>query len=362
MNRGYNFGAGPAMLPESILLEAQAELLNWHNLGMSILELGHRTAPFIQLLEETEELLRQLLSIPKNYEILFLGGAARTQFAMIPLNFLGVGEFAGYLISGLWSRTAYEEACKLKKAYCVASGEAKGFREIPARSEWQFKENSKYLYYAPNETINGVRFVETPLMPKVPLIADMTSCLLTEPINVNEYGLIFAGAQKNIANAGLTLVIIHQDLIATIEGTIPSMLDYRLQAASKSMYATPPTFNCYLALKMFRWVKEQGGVAEFYQRNCQKAAKLYEYLDSTAFYHCPISPTSRSLVNVCFSLQNAHLEERFLNKASKQGLLGLKGHRAVGGLRASLYNAMPLAGVERLIDFMHNFVKEEGSS
>lgn len=357
--RAYNFGAGPAMLPESVLLEAQVELLNWRGLGMSVMEIGHRTAEIRGLMEEVEADLRELLSIPSHYQILFLGGAARTQFAMLPMNFLDKPQQAAYLVSGIWSSLAYQEACKLKQAYCVASSEDSGFTDIPSRSKWQLRENTGYLYYTPNETINGVRFSETPKMADIPLIADMTSCLLSEPIKIDDFGLIFAGAQKNISIAGLTVVIIRSDLLEIQpKSVIPTMLDYRIQASNHSLYATPPVFNCYLAGKMFKWIKAQGGVGALYQRNCQKAAALYQYIDASPFYHCAVHQNARSLMNVCFSLVRQDLEQVFLMQAKQHGLYALQGHRTVGGLRASLYNAMPMEGVNTLIAFMQDFSEE----
>ncbi|WED44643.1 3-phosphoserine/phosphohydroxythreonine transaminase [Legionella cardiaca] len=359
MNRGYNFGAGPSMLPEPILREAQQELLNWQNSGMSIMEIGHRTPEFTHLMAEAEHDLRDILKIPTNYHILFLGSAARMQFGMIPLNFLSEHQQAGYLITGLWSSIAYQEACKLKKAYCVATDEQHGFTNIPATSEWQIAENTSYLYFTSNETINGIRFPQEPKIPGIPLIADMTSSLLSEPVQVQNYDLIFAGAQKNIANAGLTVVIVKDEFLDTIgKKTLPTMLDYRIHVAEKSIYATPPTFNCYLAAKMFQWIKVQGGIDALYAVNCKKAAKLYSYIDSSSFYYCKVAREARSLVNVCFNLKDATLEELFIAQAHKRNLLALKGHRAVGGLRASIYNAMPLEGVNALIEFMCDFAKE----
>ncbi len=356
--RPYNFGAGPAMLPESILREAQAELLNWQNLGMSVMEMGHRTAPYQALMEQLEADFRELLSIPSNYHVLFLGGAARTQFAMVPMNLLNHNSQAGYLISGVWSSMAYEEACKLKQAYCIASTKNNNFTCVPDPASWEFDENTAYVFYAPNETINGVRFKKTPSVD-APLIADMTSCLLSEPIKISDFGLIFAGAQKNISASGLTIVIIRSDLLETeIETPIPTMLDYRTHAKHKSMYATPPTFNCYLAQKMCQWIKGEGGVEALYKVNCKKAAALYQYIDKSPFYHCSVQEESRSIVNVCFSLVRPDLEMKFLEQATQRGLYALQGHRVVGGLRASLYNAMPMAGVEALLVFMHDFYEE----
>jgi phosphoserine aminotransferase len=357
--RVYNFGAGPAMLPESLLKEAQTELLNWHNLGVSVLEVGHRTSECVALLEHAERTLRELLGIPSNYQVLFLGGAARTQFAMIPMNLLYPEEQAGYLVTGVWSHMAFSEALRLKRAYCVASDEANQYKTIPDPKTWEFKEPTSYIYYTPNETINGIRFPYIPKTKGSTLIADMTSCLLAEPIDVTRFGLIFAGAQKNIANAGLTVVIIREDLLSRIPNPpIPSMLDYKIQAQHHSLYATPPVFNCYIAAKMFDWIKAQGGVETLFHLNCQKAARLYQYLDSSDFYTTKIDKEVRSLMNVCFSLKNEKLEPEFLHLAERAGLYALKGHRLVGGIRASLYNAMPMAGVDALIDFMSEFAKE----
>lgn len=357
--RTYNFGAGPAMLPESILKSAQEELLDWHNSGMSILEVGHRTPEFMALLRHAEETLRKLLGIPANYQVLFLGGAARTQFAMIPMNLLQPGEQAGYLDTGIWSHMALLEAQHLKKAYCIASDEQNGYKSIPEPKTWNIKENTAYIYYTPNETVNGVRFSFVPNTKEIPLIADMTSCLLSEPINIRDYALIFAGAQKNIANAGLTIVIIRDDLLAKIPNPpIPTMLNYKMQAEHHSLYATPPVFNCYLAAKMFDWLKAKGGVDALFKQNCEKAAKLYQYLDSNGFYTTSVNKEARSIMNVCFSLKNIALEDQFVQQAQLSGLSSLKGHRFVGGIRASLYNAMPMAGVDALIQFMTEFAKE----
>lgn len=355
-SRPYNFGAGPATLPEAVLLEAQAELLNWQGLGMSILETGHRTPEFQHLMHEAEADLRELLAIPEHYHVLFLGGAARTQFSMVPMNLIAAGQQAGYLISGIWSAQAYDEGHKLTSAYCIGSSRDTGFTQTPDPVNWQLRSNTAYVYYTSNETINGVRFPAIPNMGNIPLVADMTSCLLSEPIDINKFGLIFAGAQKNIAPAGLTMVIIRSDLLDIIrENQIPTMMDYRVHATYKSLYATPPVFNCYMASKMFKWIKAQGGVQALYQLNQEKAAKLYHYIDSSASYHSPVACNSRSLMNVSFFLKNPALEDEFLIQANRRGLLALKGHRITGGLRASLYNAMPMSGVDALIAFMQDF-------
>lgn len=359
MHRGYNFGAGPAMLPLEVLQDAQDELLNWQDTGMSIMEIGHRTEEFMQLMKDAEQSLRTLLTIPDTYHVLFLGGAARLQFGMIPLNFIKKEQTAGYLITGIWSSLAYAEAKRIKNAYCIASGEHQSFRSVPAVTERFYQENSAYLYYTPNETINGVRCAIPPTSNNIPLIADMTSCLLAEPVNVTDFGLIFAGAQKNIANAGLTIVIVRNDLVAKIDDeTITTMLDYRTHSSHKSLYATPPTFNCYIALKMFKWIESHGGVAGLYQQNVTKSKMLYDFIDASSFYKSHVATNDRSLLNICFTLANPALENLFLEKAKSSGLLALKGHRTVGGLRASLYNSMPVEGVTQLITFMEDFANE----
>lgn len=356
--RPYNFSAGPAVLPGPVLLQAQAELLNWNKLGISVMEIGHRTPAFHALMDDAEANLRELMLIPNNYHVLFLGGAARTQFAMIPLNFINVDKQASYLISGVWSSMAYAEAVKLKNAYCVGSSESSHFTMTPDYTPSSLISDTAYLYYTPNETVNGIRFSTVPKSDSIPLIADMTSCLLSEPINVSDYGLIFAGAQKNIAPAGLTLVIVRDDLLESIPDlAIPTMLDYRIHAKNASLYATPPTFNCYMAGLMFHWIKEQGGVDVLYQHNLQKSAKLYQFIDESGIYRAPVTADARSIVNVCFDLNKPELEDEFCRQAEANGLYGLKGHRMVGGCRASLYNAMPLSGVDALIDFMHKFQK-----
>lgn len=357
--RPYNFGAGPATLPESILLEAQAELLSWQGSGVSILETGHRTPEFELLMQDAEADLRQLLAIPDNYHVLFLSGAARTQFAMVPMNLVRPGQQAAFLISGVWSGFAYEEASRLTSAYCLGTSSASEFNQAPEFQDNLIRQNTVYVHYTPNETINGVRFSQTPQTGSVPLVADMTSCLLSEPINITDFGLIFAGAQKNIASAGLTVVIIRADLLDNPSNPLlPTMLDYKTHVTHHSLYATPPMFNCYFAAKMFKWIKAAGGVDALYEKNCAKAEKLYNFIDSSSFYTCSIEKESRSLMNVCFSLPKKTMEADFLNRAAMHGLYALKGHRLVGGLRASLYNAMPMAGVDALIAFMQEFQNE----
>lgn len=355
--RGYNFGAGPAQLPEVILREAAEEWLDWQQSGMSITEIGHRTEAFMALLAETEALLRDLLTIPSDYRILFLGGAARAQFGMVPLNLIAAKQQAAHVISGIWSKLAFEEGMKVSRAYVLASAEASNYRCAPSLDSAALRPETAYVYYTPNETINGIR-IATPPKWGVPVVADMTSCLLSEPLSIRDYGLIFAGAQKNIGPAGLTVLIIQEALLERQpEHVIPTMSDYRTHAAAQSLYATPPTFNIYLAHKMFKWLQAEGGVAALYQHNLEKSKRLYDYIDQSSFYHCPVESSSRSLMNICFTLKDPALERSFLQAAEAQRLYALKGHKLVGGCRASLYNAMPMAGVEALITFMTSFEK-----
>lgn len=354
--RIYNFGAGPATLPKDIVLEVQQELLDWQGLGLSILEIGHRTPEFMALMASMEADLRSLLTISDDYQVLFFSAPARAHFSMIPFNILESNQQAAYAVSGIWSAMAFEEAARLGPAYCAARA-PEPFRKTPDKLlDWDLKKDTAYVYYTPNETVNGVQFSYTPDVGTIPLVADMTSCLLSEPINVSDFGLIFAGAQKNIAPAGLSIVIIRNSLLDRKPvSPLATMLDYRVAAKHHSLYATPPVFNCYVAAKMFSWIKRQGGVSALHAINCQKAAKLYAYIDSSAHFNCPIEPSSRSIMNVCFSLNNALLNDTFVEKAREAGLYALKGHRLVGGLRASLYNAMPMAGVDALLAFMQQF-------
>lgn len=358
-NRIYNFGAGPGMLPEVVLKEAQDELLDWQGKGLSILEIGHRTKDFVSFMHKMEETLRKLMRIPSNYKVLFLGGPARLQFAMISLNFLHKNEKAGFIVSGIWSDLALQETLKLKDAYTVASSKENSFSSIPLEDTWQIQENSKYIYYTPNETINGVSFQKVPQVKNIPLIADLTSCMLAEPIDITKYALVFAGAQKNISGAGLTIVIIRDDLLNIVpDEVIPTMLDYRVHIENNSLYATPPVFNCYLAEKTFNWINAQGGVEKIYEMNKQKAKILYDYIDSSSVYYSVVTKENRSIINICFYLHKKELEEKFLIQAERCGLYALKGHRKVGGFRASLYNAMPKEGVEKLVQFMDKFAKD----
>lgn len=359
MNRGINFGAGPGALPEEILEESKEALWNWNNQGMSILEIGHRTEVFKSLMLEAEQDLRELLNLPKDYHVLFLGGSARVQFAMIPMNLLGDRKKADYLITGTWSEIAYKEAQKYGEPHIVASNQATHFHNIPEEINWKRSEEAAYFYYTSNETLTGVQFHSIPsAFPNVPLVCDMTSDFLSKPIDVNRFGLIFAGSQKNVAPAGLTMVIVHESCLLQAMLSTPSVYHYDLQAQQRSLYNTPPTFQVFFASRMFKWLKKQGGLAVMENRNREKALRLYDFIDKSNFYHNNIPPSCRSHMNVSFSLSNRDLETIFLEKATAAGLLALKGHALTGGLRASLYNAISIENVNRLLNFMSDFEKE----
>ncbi|MCC5792905.1 MAG: 3-phosphoserine/phosphohydroxythreonine transaminase [Legionellaceae bacterium] len=359
--RGYNFSAGPAMLPTSILQDVRAELLNWQGHGASVLEMGHRSSAVQDLMAETSALMKSILAIPDDYHVLFLGGAARSQFSTIPMNFLRQGQSAAYLITGIWSKMAFEECRKIARAEAALDSEHTGFTRIPYAEQALLDPRAGYLYYTSNETVNGVQFSKIPEHGAIPLVCDMTSALLSEPVDIARYALIFAGAQKNIANAGLTIVIVADRFLAQIaeEQRLPTMLDYRTHVSSQSLYATPPVFNCYLANKMLHWVQNQGGLVAMQANNQRKAVKLYDFIDNSSLYYCTVDSACRSVMNVCFHLKNVEWETAFLQQARAHGLLALAGHRSVGGLRASLYNAMPEDGVDALIAFMQRFEREK---
>ncbi|MCX7116195.1 MAG: 3-phosphoserine/phosphohydroxythreonine transaminase [Gammaproteobacteria bacterium] len=356
MARPYYFGAGPAALPTPVLEEVQSELLDWQGTGLSILELGHRTSAFEGLMFELNHLFRELLSIPPDYHVLWMGGSTREHFGLIPLHFIGKGQTAGYWVTGMWSKLAFQEAQHLKRAHCIASTENTLFRDSPDSQLWTSAKNMAYVYVTPNETIQGVRFTPSFDWSDAPMVADMTSCLLTESIDVANYGLIFAGAQKNLANAGLSVLIMSPEMMAraAVKG-IPTALNYQVTAAHHSLYVTPPVFNCYVMLKMMQWLKANGGIANMAQVQLKKAKALYDYIDTSDWYENQVARRARSWVNIPFKLKHPALESEFLEQAALSGLIGLEGHRSVGGLRASLYNAMPLSGVDALIECMQTF-------
>ncbi len=360
MPRAFNFSAGPATLPEPVLEQAQADLLNWHNSGMSVMEMSHRGKEFKSIAENAESDLRELLNVPKDYHVLFLQGGASTQFAMVPMNLGCDSNEVDYFNTGLWSKKAIAEA----KRYCQVNkpvdSEPNQFTTVSNPNTWQLNPKAAYVHYTPNETINGLEFHTIPEVGDKPLIADMSSTILSRPIEVSKYGLIYAGAQKNIGPAGLTIVIIHKDLANDPLPNTPSMLTYKTHINSGSMYNTPPTYGWYIAGLVFQWLKDLGGLEAIGQRNERKAKRLYTAIDNSDFYHNPVDPNYRSWMNIPFTLANPDLNPNFLAEAKQEGLITLAGHRSIGGMRASIYNAMPEEGVQTLIDFMNDFEKRKG--
>lgn len=351
MSRVFNFSAGPAVLPEEVLLRAREEISDWHGCGSSIMEVSHRGKEFTAVAEQAEADLRQLMAIPDNYKVLFLQGGASSQFAMIPLNLMAEGQSADYINTGSWSVRAIDEANLLGQAKVVGEG----VHAVPRQQELKLNAEAAYLHYTPNETIGGLEFDYVPDAAGVPLVADMSSNILSRQIDVSRYGLIYAGAQKNIGPAGLVVVIIREDLLGKARPNTPTMLDYKTHADNGSMYNTPPTYSWYLAGLVFDWLKRQGGVAAMAEINQRKAAKLYAAIDQSSFYSNPVAPINRSWMNVPFILAKPELDATFLKLADEAGLTALKGHRSVGGMRASIYNAMPEAGVDALVSFMADF-------
>ena len=359
MGRVHNFSAGPAALPEEVLIEARDELLDYAGSGMSVMEMSHRSKEFIAVAERAEADFIELLGVPDDYRVLFLHGGATLQFAMVPLNLLGDRDTADYVNTGAWSVKAIEEAQRFCRVNVVASSEARGFTDIPALSEWRCNPDAAYLHLCSNETIGGVQFHDFP-DTSVPLVADMSSDILSRPVDVSRFALIYAGAQKNIGPAGLTVVVVRKDLLGRPRAGTPSMLDYAVHAAADSMSNTPPTYAWYLAGLVFRWMKAEGGLAAIAARNARKAAKLYAALDGGNFYRTPVLGNCRSVMNVPFTLPDAALDAVFLKGAEARGLTNLKGHRSVGGMRASLYNAVPEAAVDALVDYLGVFAREHG--
>jgi phosphoserine aminotransferase len=356
----YNFSAGPAVLPAPVLQQAQQELRDWRGSGMSVMEMSHRGSHFMSIAQQAEADLRALLSIPAGYQVLFLQGGATSQFAMVPMNLLRGSQRADYINTGAWSKKAIAEAGRYCTVNVAATAEASGFTDIPARDTWQTDAGAAYLHYTPNETIGGVEFDWIPDTGDVPLVADMSSTILSRPLDVSRFGLIYAGAQKNIGPAGLTVVIVRDGLLGDMLDGAPTMYNYRLHADAGSMLNTPPTFGWYLAGLVFRWLLGLGGLAAIEAINRRKAGRLYEAIDASDFYHSPVAPDCRSLMNVPFTLADSSLDGDFLTAAEAAGLLNLKGHRSVGGMRASIYNAMPEAGVAALVDFMREFERTRG--
>ena len=360
MERTYNFSAGPAMLPWEVLEQAHDELTNWHGCGMSVMEMTHRGKDFSTIIAQAEADLRELMDIPANYKVLFLQGGATMQFAQIPLNLLG-GRSADYLVSGAWSKKAFKEALKVGTAHLAASSESNNFTRLPDISELELDPQAAYFHLCTNETVHGVEVHDLATYnPAVPVVADMSSHILSRPVDVSQYGMIYGGAQKNVGPAGLTLVIVREDLLGHAPANLPTMLDYKVQADNGSMLNTPPTYAIYVAGLVFQWLKQQGGLAAMEQTNIAKAKLLYDAIDTSLLYHNPVDPACRSRMNVPFTLTKADLDERFIAEAKEQGIVSIKGHKMVGGMRASIYNAMPLQGVQVLVDFMREFERRHG--
>ena len=359
MARVYNFCAGPAAIPEAVLSQAKDELLDWRGRGLSVMEMSHRSEEMVSIASEAEADLRELMGISDDYAVLFLQGGASSQFSAVPLNLCEEGATVDYVNTGQWSKKAIKEAKRYANVNVVASSEDNNFASIPAFDSWKLSDNAAYLHYTPNETIGGVEFFWTPDV-QGPIVADMSSTILSRPIDVNKFGVIYAGAQKNIGPAGLTIVIVRKDLLGKSRAVTPTMLDYQTAADNDSMYNTPPTLAWYLSGLVFKWLKAQGGLAAMEVVNRRKAEKLYGYIDGSGFYSNPVELASRSLMNVPFVLADSALDKAFLAGADDAGLLNLKGHRSVGGMRASIYNAVPEAAVDALIDYMKDFARENG--
>jgi phosphoserine aminotransferase len=355
MTRIYNFSAGPAVLPQEVLEQARDEMLDWRGSGMSVMEMSHRGKEFIAIAAQAESDLRELLAIPSNYKVLFLQGGASSQFAMVPMNLLRGKTGADYIHTGEWSKKAIGEAKKYCTVNNAASSEDARFTYAPKQDRWNLNPDAAYVHYTPNETIGGVEFNWVPDVGGVPLVADMSSNLLSRPVDVSRFGLIYAGAQKNIGPAGLTIVIVRDDLPGQALASTPSMFDYKVHAANESMYNTPPTYAIYIAGLVFQWIKRNGGLVQIERRNIDKARLLYDCIDGSALYVSPVVPEDRSRMNVPFTLRNGSLDDDFLKNAKLRGLVQLKGHRSVGGMRASIYNGMPLAGVQALVEFMREY-------
>ena len=360
MKRSFNFSAGPAALPLEVLQEAAAELYDYRGTGMSVMEMSHRSAEFVDIAQRAEADLRELLEISADYAVLFLQGGATAQFAAVPLNLLGESVGADHVNTGAWAQKAISEAQRYCRANVVASSQATNFDRIPPRSEWKLDPNAAYVHIIGNETIGGVEYHDIPDVGNVPLVSDMSSTLLSRPIDVSRYGAIYAGAQKNIGPAGLVILVVREDLLGhAMEGT-PTVLDYKVQAEADSMSNTPATYAWYIAGLVFQWLKKNGGLAEMEKKNIAKSNLLYDFLDASTFFKNPVRKSDRSRMNIPFTLADPKLDGEFLKGAEARGMMQLKGHRAVGGMRASIYNAMPIEGVKRLVEYMREFEAKRG--
>lgn len=362
MSKIYNFCAGPAMLPTKVMAQAKKEFCNWQGLGISVMEVSHRSPEYIKMAATAEQDLRDLMEIPDNYKVLFCHGGGRGQFAAVPLNLLGDKLDADYFLTGQWSKLAVIEAKKHARISetNIMTTTAEGKSTVKPCAEWPINAGAAYLHYCPNETIEGIEIFEIPETGVVPLVADMSSTILSRPIDVSKFGLIYAGAQKNIGPSGLSIVIVRDDLVGYARKAIPSILDYEVQEKSNSLYNTPATYTWYLAGLVFKWLKAQGGLVEVEKKNIAKATLLYDFIDSSDFYENNVDKNVRSRMNIPFKLVDESLNEIFLTQTKEAGLLTLKGHKLVGGMRASIYNAMPIEGVQALVDFMEIFEKKHG--
>ncbi len=355
MNRVFNFSAGPSMLPMPVLEQAAAEMIDYQDSGMSVMEMSHRSPVYEAIITEAQALLRKLMNIPDNYKVLFLQGGASTQFSAVPLNLLNGSGKADYIVTGQFSKKAYSEAKKYGDIRLVASSEDKNNTYIPALTKDDFRPDADYVHICYNNTIYGTKYAAVPDTGDIPLVADMSSCILSEPVDVSKFGMIYAGAQKNMAPAGLTVVIVREDLIGKAKADIPVMLDYKIMADNDSMYNTPPCYCIYIAKLVYEWILSIGGLEAMKAYNEKKAAILYDYLDSQDYYTAPAEKAYRSMMNVTFVTGDADLDKKFAKEADAAGMKNIKGHRSVGGMRASIYNAMPIEGVETLVAFMKEF-------
>lgn len=356
MARVYNFSAGPSILPESVLRRAADEMLDYQGSGQSVMEMSHRSKTYDAIIKECEALLREVMNIPDNYKVLFLQGGASSQFAMIPLNLMNKSGKADFLITGQWANKAYQEASRYGEAHVVASSKDKTYCYIPAWKAEDFTPDADYVHICMNNTIYGTRFTELPETGDVPLIADISSCILSEPVDVAKFGMLYAGAQKNMGPAGLTVVIVREDLIGNPQEITPTMFNYQIHADNDSMYNTPPCYSIYVCKLVLEWVKNEiGGLEKMKEINEKKAAVLYDFLDSSKLFKGTVEKKDRSLMNIPFVTGNEELDAKFVKEATAAGFVNLKGHRSVGGMRASIYNAMPIEGVEKLVAFMKAF-------
>jgi phosphoserine aminotransferase len=361
MTKVYNFSAGPAMLPTEVMVQAQQEFINWNDMGSSVMEISHRSKEFMQVAEKAEQDLRDLMNVPDNYKVLFMHGGGRGQFSAVPLNILGDKKRAAYADTGIWSQQSIKEAEKYCTVDVVAHHEVVGGKEtVEPANQWTIHPDCAYVHYCPNETVDGIEIHDIPDVGDIPLVADMSSNFLAKPLDISKFGVIYAGAQKNVGPSGLCIVIVRDDLLNMARFDTPVIMDYTLAANNDSMYNTPPTFAWYLSGLVFQWLKDKGGVEAIAAENQQKAAALYDYIDQSEFYRNDVALANRSLMNVTFKLADDALDKDFLVGAEAQGLVALKGHRYVGGMRASIYNAMPIEGVNALVAYMEQFASERG--